>query len=90
MATASATVDEYVESFPEETPALLARVRSTLLAEVPGAEEKIRYGMPAVMLADATRSTTRHGSVTWVFTRFLCSMTHSRPNWRRIGRPRTR
>ena len=50
MATAFATVDAYVESFPEETRALLALVRSTILAEVPGAEEKIRYGMPAVML----------------------------------------
>jgi uncharacterized protein YdhG (YjbR/CyaY superfamily) len=50
MATVFATVDAYVESFPEETRVILSRVRSTILAEVPGAEEKIRYGMPAVML----------------------------------------
>ena len=50
MATTFATVDEYVESYPEETRAALVQVRSTILAEVSGAEEKIRYGMPAVML----------------------------------------
>ncbi|MEQ1736003.1 MAG: DUF1801 domain-containing protein, partial [Rhodoglobus sp.] len=47
---AASTVDEYLATFPLEQRAVLQRVRETLLAQVPGATEKIRYGMPAIML----------------------------------------
>ncbi len=49
MAAAS-TVDDYLAGFPLEQRSILQRVRETILAQVPNATEKIRYGMPAVML----------------------------------------
>lgn len=47
---APATVDEYIASFPDDVQSLLRDVRSTLHAALPDAPEKIRYGMPALML----------------------------------------
>lgn len=47
---AAQTVDEYVASFPDDIAARLAQVRSAIRAEVPDAEEKMRYGIAAVML----------------------------------------
>jgi uncharacterized protein YdhG (YjbR/CyaY superfamily) len=47
---AVATVDEYLASLDPEVRGIVASVREVLLRAVPGAEEKIRYGMPAVML----------------------------------------
>lgn len=47
---AAQTVDEYVASFPDDTAARLAQVRSAIRAEVPDPEEKMRYGIAAVML----------------------------------------
>jgi len=47
---AVATVDEYLAGFPPEVRSILEAVREVLRRAVPGAEEKIRYGMPAVML----------------------------------------
>ena len=44
------TVDEYIESFPDDVQVILRRIRAAIGDQVPGAEEKIRYGMPAVML----------------------------------------
>ncbi|WP_353813698.1 iron chaperone [Agromyces sp. SYSU T00266] len=45
------TVDEYVASFPDEVADRLRRVRAAIVAEVPPpAEEKMRYGIAAVML----------------------------------------
>jgi len=49
MAT-PATIDEYIEGFPPEIAERLQRIRETIEAEVPDPEERIRYGMPAVML----------------------------------------
>jgi len=43
-------IDDYISGFPAETRALLADVRAALLRAVPGGEEKIRYGMPSVLL----------------------------------------
>jgi len=43
-------IDEYIEGFPPDVADRLARIRETILAEVPEPTEKIRYGMPAVML----------------------------------------
>lgn len=44
------TVDEYIASFPPEVQPVLQRVREAIHASVPDAEEKIRYGIAAVML----------------------------------------
>jgi len=47
---ADATVDEYIGTFPDDRQQLLQLVRSAIHRGVPDAPEKIRYGMPAVML----------------------------------------
>lgn len=46
------TVDEYVAGFPDDVRPVLEEVRDALRRALPGAEEKIRYGMPALMFAD--------------------------------------
>ncbi|MCA0329242.1 MAG: DUF1801 domain-containing protein [Actinobacteria bacterium] len=43
-------IEAYLAGFPDDVSARLRRVRELLLAEVPGGAEKVRYGMPAVML----------------------------------------
>lgn len=48
MATA-ANIDEYIAGCPPEVAERLQRIREVIEAEVPEPEEKIRYGMPAVM-----------------------------------------
>lgn len=48
----ASTVDEYVAGFPDEARAVLKQVCTALRAALPGAEEKIRYGMPALMFED--------------------------------------
>ncbi|KQQ21211.1 hypothetical protein ASF48_09575 [Rathayibacter sp. Leaf299] len=50
MSASVATVEEYLAAFPLERRARLEEVRRLLLQAVPDAEERIRYGMPAVML----------------------------------------
>ncbi|PTL74553.1 hypothetical protein C1I63_01490 [Rathayibacter caricis DSM 15933] len=50
MSASVATVEEYLAAFPPERRARLEEVRRLLLQAVPDAEERIRYGMPAVML----------------------------------------
>lgn len=51
MATnAPVTVDEYLATFPDDVRAVLQRVREAIHAGVPGGEEKVRYGIAAVML----------------------------------------
>jgi uncharacterized protein YdhG (YjbR/CyaY superfamily) len=49
---APTTVTAYVDGFPEGQRAVLEQVRAALRRAVPGGEEKIRYGMPAVMFTD--------------------------------------
>jgi uncharacterized protein YdhG (YjbR/CyaY superfamily) len=44
------TVAEYIQSFPPDTRAVLESVRNTVLASVPGGEERLSYRMPAVFL----------------------------------------
>lgn len=44
------TVDEYLATFDPEVRAVLQSVREAIHAGVPDGEEKIRYGMAAVML----------------------------------------
>ena len=50
MTDGSAAVDDYLAGFPDEVRDRLIRVRAILLEAMPGGEEKVRYGIPAVML----------------------------------------
>jgi uncharacterized protein YdhG (YjbR/CyaY superfamily) len=50
MAAAPADVDEYLAAFDPEVRAILQSVRDAIHAGVPDGEERIRYGMAAVML----------------------------------------
>ena len=43
-------VDHYIAGFPAEVQAILTEVRAAIHRGVPDATEKIRYGMPAIML----------------------------------------
>jgi uncharacterized protein YdhG (YjbR/CyaY superfamily) len=46
------TIDEYIADFPEITQALLEELRTTIKSAVPGAGEKISYGIPCITLND--------------------------------------
>lgn len=48
MALPPQTVDDYLQAQPPERRAVLEAVRRTVLAAVPGGEERISYRMPAV------------------------------------------
>ena len=48
-------VDEYIAGFPDDVQPILAQVAAAIRRGMPGADEKIRYGMPAFMLGG------RHG-----------------------------
>ena len=50
MAPRFASVDDYIASYPEETRAQLARVRTAIRTAVPDAREKISYGMATFTL----------------------------------------
>ena len=47
MKTDFKTVDEYINTFPEDLQALLEKVRTTITENAPAAVEGIAYGMPA-------------------------------------------
>jgi uncharacterized protein YdhG (YjbR/CyaY superfamily) len=44
------SIDDYIAAFPEDIQALLARVRATIKAAAPEAEERISYQMPTFAL----------------------------------------
>lgn len=50
VAMAAQTVEEYLSGFEPGVRGILESVRAALLRAIPDAEERIRYGMPAVML----------------------------------------
>lgn len=50
MAESAQSVDEYIATFPPEVAARLQQVRAAIHAEVPDGEERMRYGIAAVML----------------------------------------
>lgn len=52
MANPPVDVDAYIAGFPDDVRPTLEGVRAAIHRAVPGAEERIRYGMPAVMFAD--------------------------------------
>lgn len=45
-------VDAYVARFPADVQERLTQVRRVILEHLPGGEETIRYGMPAVMTGE--------------------------------------
>ena len=49
MSLTPTTVDEYVATFDGETREVLGEVAAAMRRALPGAEERIRYGMPAFM-----------------------------------------
>ena len=46
------SIDDYLAAQPDEVRPILQRIREAIHAGLPGAEERVRYGMPAVMLDD--------------------------------------
>ena len=46
------SIDDYVASFPDGPREILEQVRDAMRRGAPGSEEKIRYGMPALMFRD--------------------------------------
>ncbi|TYL53768.1 iron chaperone [Agromyces mariniharenae] len=50
MAAGPHTVDEYLATFPDDVRDVLEQVRAAIHAGVPDGEEKVRYGIAAVML----------------------------------------
>jgi uncharacterized protein YdhG (YjbR/CyaY superfamily) len=50
VATTYATIDDYIESFPLDVQQVLADVRRTMHAAVPGAGEMISYNIPTITL----------------------------------------
>ncbi len=49
-ANAPENVDEYIASFPPDVRDVLEHVRAAIHAGVPDGDEKVRYGIAAVML----------------------------------------
>lgn len=50
MADRITTVDDYIAALPAAAQPILREVRAAIHRGVPHGEERIRYGMPAVML----------------------------------------
>ena len=48
--TAPTTIDEYIAGFPPEIQEILEKVRATIRAAAPGAQETISYRMPTFTL----------------------------------------
>ena len=44
------SIDEYIQTFPEDIQKILQEVRATIKASAPDAEEKISYQMPTFFL----------------------------------------
>ena len=50
MRTQLRTIDEYINTFPEDVRAILEKIRETIRKAAPGAEEAISYQMPTFKL----------------------------------------
>ncbi len=44
------TIDDYIVGYPKDVQDILQRIRSTIRAVVPGAQEAIKYRMPTFVL----------------------------------------
>ena len=49
MSPTPETVDDYLAGFPDDVRPVLVEVAAAIRRALPGAEERIRYGMPAFM-----------------------------------------
>ncbi|SDZ00173.1 iron chaperone [Herbiconiux ginsengi] len=49
-----ASVDDYIDSFPDEVQLVLSELRQTIRAAAPGAREGVSYHMPTLTLGDRT------------------------------------
>lgn len=54
MKTDFLTVEEYINTFPENIREILEKIRNVILKAAPNAEESISYGMPAYKLNKKT------------------------------------
>jgi uncharacterized protein YdhG (YjbR/CyaY superfamily) len=52
MSPAPADVPAYLDALPDDSRAIVVGVLDAVRAALPGAPERIRYGMPAIMLTD--------------------------------------
>ena len=50
MTVPSKEIDKFIAAYPEEVQAVLNKVRATIRAAAPGAEETINYGIPTFTL----------------------------------------
>jgi uncharacterized protein YdhG (YjbR/CyaY superfamily) len=50
MAPRFSTVDEYIAAYPKDVQIILEKVRKSIRKVLPAADEKIKYGMPALMI----------------------------------------
>lgn len=50
MGPGSTAIDAYIARFPPNVQAMLRSLRVVILAEAPGAEERLSYGMPGFYL----------------------------------------
>lgn len=50
MKSKISSIDEYIDTFPEDIQTILKQVRKTIKAAAPEAGEKISYGMPTYTL----------------------------------------
>ena len=60
------TTEQYIATFPEEIQQLLAEVAAAMRRALPRAEERIRYGMPALRLGERRALHFAGGSTTSV------------------------
>ena len=49
----TASIDEYIAGFPEETQKMLQQIRATIKSAAPSAEETISYAIPAFNVNDS-------------------------------------
>ena len=52
MADKPTTVDEYIQTFPDDLQVILQQIRETIQRTIPDAAEKISYGIPTFTLND--------------------------------------
>ena len=50
MTAGASTVEDHIATLPQDVRPIVERAREAIRAALPDAEERVRYGMPAVML----------------------------------------